>query len=121
MYSAFFLTSTPFIATYTEQQLHNIKSLLALRQEQQGASYQGNTQNSEMERIFQERMRAVAAAALARSQNDNLSQQQRVSGLEMYQRLQQQHQQLQQQQQQQQYSDGQSHGNVNSGYRQFHR
>ena len=120
MYSAFFLTSTPFIATYTEQQLHNIKSLLALRQEQQGASYQGNTQNSEMERIFQERMRAVAAAALARSQNDNLSQQQRVSGLEMYQRLQQQHQ-HQQQQQQQQYSDGQSHGNVNSGYRQFHR
>ena len=117
------------IATYTEQQLHNIKSLLALRQEQQGGSYQSNPQNSEMERIFQERMRAVAAAALAQSQNDVQSQQQqRVTGLELYQRLQQQHQQQQQQhqqqqqqQQQQQYSDGQSHGSVNSGYPHFHQ
>ena len=110
------------IATYTEQQLHNIKSLLALRQEQQGGSYQSNPQNSEMERIFQERMRAVAAAALAQSQNDVQSQQQqRVTGLELYQRLQQQQHQQQQQQQQQQYSDGQSHGSVNSGYPHFHQ
>jgi hypothetical protein len=96
----------------TEQQLHNIQQLLAHRQQEQSpmnqnnysVQYQGNSHNqpSEMERLFQSRMQAMAA--LARQGNDNPSQQQQI---ELF---------LQQQRQQQQQG-----GPTNNGYPHFHQ